>query len=161
MFWIWKKALLVVGGYLAGGLVATLYGEKKGKKVREDLEEVKWDNEKTKNIVVDSFIDTHKNFLESLKKNVLTEENKEIFNKKVDEAKELVKGYKKDWEKLIEELKEKGSEYADTAKEELEKLYENKKSDLKELQNEAPEKIEKVKNKLISKFDEVKEKISK
>jgi len=161
MFGIWKKTLLVVGGYLVGGLVATLYGEKKGKKVREDLEEVKWNNEKTKKIVVDNFIDTHKNFLESFKKNILTDENKDFFNKKVDIVKDLVKDYKREWEKLVEELKEKGADYADTAKKELEKLYEDKKSDLKELQNEAPEKIEKVKEKLISKFDEVKAKISK
>jgi gas vesicle protein len=161
MFGIGKKTLLVVGGYLVGGLVATLFGEKKGKKVREDLEEVKGDNEKTKKIVVDNFIDTHKNLLENLKTKVLTDENKDFFNKKVDEAKELVKEYKKEGEKLVEELKEKGSDFADTAKEELEKLYETKKSDLKELQNKAPEKMEKAKERLITKFDEIKEKISK
>jgi hypothetical protein len=73
-----------------------LYGEKKGKKVREDLEEVKGDSEKTKKLVLANFIETHKNFLEDLKEIVLTDENKELFNKKVDEAKELVKDYKKD-----------------------------------------------------------------
>jgi hypothetical protein len=57
---------------------------------------VKGNNEETKKIVYNNFLDTHKNFLDSLKKNVLTEENKEFFNKKVDEAKELVKEYKKE-----------------------------------------------------------------
>ena len=161
MFGIGKKTLLIVGGYIAGGIVATLFGEKKGKKVREDLEKVKGNNEETKKIVVDNFVDTHKNLLDSFKSKVLTEENKEFFNKKVDEAKELVKEYKKEGEKLVEELKEKGSEYADTAKENLEKLYEDKKSDLKDLQEKAPEKMEKAKEKLLAKFDEVKDKVSK
>ncbi|MDQ7008994.1 MAG: hypothetical protein Q9M94_01745 [Candidatus Gracilibacteria bacterium] len=155
------RLLLVAVGYITGGVVATLYGEKKGKKVREDLEEVKGNSKETQKLVLANFIETHKNFLEDLKERVLTDENKDFFYEKVDEAKVLVKDYKKQGEKLVEELKIKGEGYIDTAKEDLEKLYEDKKADLKELQKEAPEKIEKAKEKLIAKFDEVKDKITK
>jgi len=156
-----KKIFLLAAGYLAGGLIATLYGEKKGKKVREDLEDTKWDNKKTQKIMINNFIDTHKNFLDDLKERILTDENKEVFYKKVDEAKDLIKDYKKEWEKLVEELKERGSDYLETSKQKLEDLYESKKWDLEELKAKAPAKMEEVKNKLSEKFDEVKEKITK
>ena len=117
-----KKILLLAAGYIIGWAVATLYWEKKGKKVREDLDEVKGDSEKTKKLVLANFIETHKNFLDNLKERILTDENKDLFNQKIDEAKKLVKAYKKDWEALLEELKEKGEEYAETAKEKLEDM---------------------------------------
>jgi len=158
---IGKNILLVAAGYLIGGAVATLYWEKKGKKVREDLEETNGNSKKAKKIVISSFKETHKNFLEDLKKRILTDENKEIFNEKVDEAKKLVKSYKKDAEKLIDELKEKGETYAETAKEKLEDIYEEKKQDLKNLQDEAPKKAKEIKEQLLAKAEEVKEKIKK
>ena len=160
-----KKIFLLAAWYLIGGAVATLYWEKKGKKVREDLDEVKWDSEKTKKLVLANFIETHKNFLDNLKERVLTEENKDLFSQKIEEAKKLAKSYKKDWEKLLEELKEKGEDYAETAKEKLEELYKEKKEDIKstldEIKSSAPEKLKENKEKLLAKLEEVKEKIKK
>jgi len=156
-----KKFLIAAAAYIGGTVVATIFNSKKGEKVRADLEKAREKGEGTKEILIANFIDTHKNFLENLKSKVLTEENKSYVYKKIDEAKELVKEYKKEGEKMVEELKEKWEEYIDTAKADLEKLYENKKADLVELQKEAPEKIEKTKEKLLAKFDEVKEKITK
>ena len=160
-----KKILLLAAGYIIGWAVATLYWEKKGKKVREDLDEVKGDSEKTKKLVLANFIETHKNFLDNLKERILTDENKDLFNQKIDEAKKLVKSYKKDWEALLEELKEKGEEYAETAKEKLEDMYKEKKEDIKtaleEIKSSAPEKLKENKEKLLGKFEEIKEKIKK
>ena len=156
-----KNLLLLAAGYLIGGAVATLYWEKKGKKVREDLEDIKWDSKKTKKLVLNNFVETHKSFLEDLKKRFLTDENKDLFNEKIDEAKKLVKSYKKEWEELIEKLKKKWEDYAETAKDKLENLYEEKKENLINLQKDAPKKVEEIKEKLLTKVEEVKEKIKK
>ncbi len=132
MFGIGQKTLLLVGWYVVWSLITSLYNDKKGKKVREELEEVKWDNKEAQKIIINNFIDTHKNLLESFKKNILTEENKTLLNQKFDKAKN-----------------------------EFENFVEDKKEDLKDLQKNTPNKINKIKKNIVSKFSEVKEKISK
>jgi gas vesicle protein len=102
-----KKFLIAAAAYIGGTIVATVFSSKKGEKVRADLEKAKEKGEGTKEILIANFIDTHKNFLEDLKSKVLTEENKEFVYKKIDEAKELVKEYKKEGEKMVDELKVK------------------------------------------------------
>jgi cell shape-determining protein MreC len=161
MFGIWKKTMLITAGYIIWGLVATLFSEKKWEKVREDLKKVEGNNKKTKEIILNNFINTHQNLLESFKEQVLTEENKKLILKEIEKDTKIIKDYKKQGEHLLEELKEKGITYVDTAKTELEKLYEEKKLHFKDFQNHAPEQIEEIKEKLISKFNEVKEKIKK
>ena len=151
--------LLAAAAYVTWTVVATIFNEKKGEKVRAELKDAKDNGWDSKKILVWNFIETHKNFLEDLKEKVLTDENREIFEAKVQEVKEVVKQYTKEGEKLIAELKEQGTDYAETAKVELEKLYEEKKSKLDDLKADAPEKVEKAKKKLTAKFDEVKKKI--
>ncbi len=151
--------LLAAAAYITWTVVATIFSEKKGEKVRAELKDAKDNWGDSKKILMWNFIETHKNFLEELKEMVMTDENKELFESKVKEVKKVVKQYTKEGEKLIAELKEQGTDYAETAKVELEKLYEEKKGKLEELKEDAPEKVEKAKKKLIAKFDEVKKKI--
>ena len=159
MFGINKKTLLLAGAYIAGTVITTLFSDKKWKKVREEIEQASWDTKKIKSIIIDNFIETHKNLLDSLKQKVVNEENKKLLNEKISQAKSLVEEYKLEWEKLLEELKEKWASYADTAKEKLEKLYEEKKETISSLNKQAPEKIKEAKNYLLEKFEEVKQKI--
>lgn len=155
----WKKFLLAAAAYVAWTVVATVFSEKKGEKVRAELKDAKDNGGDSKKILMWNFIETHKNFLEELKEMIVTDENKEKFNAKLKEVKEVVREYTKEWEKLIAELKEQGWEYAEEAKQKLEDQYLEKKSLLEELKWDAPEKVEKMKEKLLTKFDEMKKKI--
>ena len=154
-----KKMLLAAVAYVAWTVVATVFSEKKGEKVRAELKDAQENGGDSKKILMWNFIETHKNFLEELKEMVVTDENKELFKKKVKEVKKVVKQYAKEGEKLIAELKEQGGDYAEEAKQKLEDQYNEKKSLLEELKEDAPEKVEKMKKKLLTTFDEMKKKI--
>ena len=156
---LWNKLMLALVGYVAGNIVANMFNGKKWENVRSEIKKAHKSWKNCKKILLAEFIDTHKNFLKDLKEMLLTDENKEIFNKKMEEVKNIIKDYVIEWEKLIDELKGKWGEYAVEAGQKLEDLYNQKKGELENVASQIPDKIEKLKEKLWEKYDEMKNKI--
>lgn len=156
-----KNIFLLAAWYLAGGLVASLYGKKNPSDFKKDLEDKKAKGEWEFKLMLDNFVETHSNLIEDMKVKILTDENKAMFNQKKDEILAIVDSYKDRWIELIEELKVQGKDYVSKASEELEKLYSEKKQEIEWLKWVAPEKIQEIKNSLKEVFEEIKEKINK
>jgi hypothetical protein len=55
--------------------------------------------------MLDNFIGTHANLIEELKKQVLTDKNKELYKEKKEELLKVVDTYKKQGLELVDELK--------------------------------------------------------
>jgi hypothetical protein len=90
----------------------------------------------------------------------MSDENKELFDKKLTELKCAVKEYKKQWEGIYKDLQEKGSDYGVIAKEKLTNLYDEHKDKIESFKAEAPEKAEMLLWKLMDSFEEMKKKMS-
>ena len=153
-----KKFLLVVW-YVLGWFVTSLYNKKKPWELEHELKKSKetWNSELI--VLVNNFIDTHKNMIDSLKKEPFYQKNKELINEKKEEFLKIANEYKLEWQKLLEELKLKGKDYVWEACKKLEELYELKKGELETLKDEAPEKIIELKEKLLASYEETKKKI--
>ena len=156
-----KKIITLAVWYVAGSLITSLFNEKKWASFKKELEKAKNDWKDTKKMVLDNFIETQKKFLDSLKSEVMTEENIEYVKWKKKELETLVDDYKAEWVKLLDELKWKGEDYLDTSKVKLEELYNSKKSEIAQLKWEAPEKIEELKNMLLNMFEDIKKSLKK
>lgn len=156
-----KKIITLAVWYVAWSLVTSLFTDKKWANFKKELEKARKEWKDTKKIVLDNFIETQKHFLETLKKEVLTEDNMEYLKEKKKELESLVDDYKKEGLKLLDELKENGEEYLDTAKDKLEDLYKEKKWELDKLKGEAPEKVDELKNTLLSAFEDLKKALKK
>ena len=156
-----KNIFLLAAWYIAGWFIASLYGKKKPGELQKDLEKSRKEGEGDLKVVIDNFIDTHSNLIEKLKKQVLTKENKELFNSKKEEVLNIVEVYKKQWTELVEELKAKWKDFLVEASDNLEKMYEEKVEEIEQLKEVAPEKAKALKEDLKETFEEVKEKIKK
>jgi len=156
-----KNIFLLAAWYVAGGFIATMYGKKKPGELKKELETSRKEWEGDFKVMMDNFIDTHSSLIEKLKKEVLTDKNKELFKEKKEELLSVVDSYKKQWTELVEELKVQWKEFLTEASDNLEKMYEEKKEEIDGIKDSIPGKVEELADDLKETFDEVKEKIKK
>ena len=156
-----KNIFLLAAWYVAGWFIASLYSKKKPGELKKELEQSRKEGEGDFKVLIDNFIDTHTVLIDKLKKEVLTDKNKELFNEKKEEVLKIVDVYKKQWTELVEELKTKWADFITEASDNLEKMYEEKIEEIEQLKEVAPEKAKELKDDLKETFDEVKEKITK
>ena len=154
-----KNIFLLAAWYVAGGIVATLFSKKKPGELKKELKKSREEWEGDFKVMVDNFIDTHSNLIEELKKQVLTDKNKELFEERKKDLLKVVDVYKKDWLKIIDELKLKWKEYLVDASDNLERLYEEKKWEINDLKNVAPERAKELAGELKESFKEMKKEV--
>ncbi|RAL55076.1 hypothetical protein BLD25_05080 [Candidatus Gracilibacteria bacterium GN02-872] len=160
-----KKGLVTLtAAYLAGVAAATFYG-RNGKQLKKDLEKAEEEGNSKLGVVLCAFIETHKNMINSLKEEIMSEKNIELYNKCKDEALKIFDSYKEKGKELMAELKEKGADYASKTYQKLEELYNSKIFDLENIKGISAKTLEELKAKLASVFkstkDEIEEEIEK
>lgn len=154
-----KKFFLIATGYIAGGLVSSLYNKKKSKDLKTELKDGKKNWGWEFKVLLANFLDTHKNFLSDIEKEMLSDKNKALFNAKKSLVLKTVDEYKLEGNKIFEELQVQGKSYFAEASNELKKLYEEKKSELESVEEISPDKISEIKNNLLGVYEEIKTKI--
>jgi len=154
-----KNIFLLAAWYVAGWIVATLFSKKKPGELKKELKKSREEWEGDFKVMVDNFIDTHSNLIEELKKQVLTDKNKEVFEERKKDLLKVVDVYKKEWLKIVDELKSKWKEYLVEASDSLEKLYEEKKGEIESLKESAPEKAKELAGELKETFKEMKKEV--
>lgn len=160
-----KKGLVTLtAAYLAWVAAATFYW-RNGKQLRKDLEKAEEEGDSKLWVVLCAFIETHKNMINSLKEEIMSEKNIELYNKCKDEALKIFDSYKEKWKELMAELKEKWADYASKTYQKLEELYNSKIFDLENIKWISAKTLEELKAKLASVFkstkDEIEEEIEK
>ncbi|MCP4522804.1 MAG: hypothetical protein GY828_01145 [Candidatus Gracilibacteria bacterium] len=154
-----KKFFLVAAGYIAGGIVSSLYNKKKPKELKQELLEKKEAGEGEFKLLLANFVDTHKNLLLDVEKSILSDENKALFNEKKAELLKIADIYKAEGNNLLLELQSKGKDYLVEASDKLEKLYKEKKGELESIKEVSPEKASELKDNLFQAFQDIKEKM--
>ena len=160
-----KKGLVTLtAAYLAWVAAATFYW-RNGKQLKKDLEKAEEEGNSKLWVVLCAFIETHKNMINSLKEEIMSEKNIELYNKCKDEALKIFDSYKEKWKELMVELKEKWADYASKTYQKLEDLYNSKIFDLENIKWISAKTLEELKAKLASVFkstkDELEEEIEK
>lgn len=160
-----KKGLVTLtAAYLAWVAAATFYW-RNGKQLKKDLEKAEEEGNSKLWVVLCAFIETHKNMINSLKEEIMSEKNIELYHKCKDEALKIFDSYKEKWKELIAELKEKWADYASKTYQKLEELYNSKIFDLENIKWISAKTLEELKAKLASVFkstkDEIEEEIEK
>ena len=157
IMWIFWKLVTIVGWYVAGSMIASSLDPKKKKKMLEA--EKKGEDKLT--FLFNDFVETHKKLAKSAKEEIMTDENKELFEEKKKELTKLAKTYKKEAEKVISDLKEKATEKAKEGFEKVEEIYAEQKDKIEELKEIAPEKAFELKKTLLAWAKDIKDEISK
>lgn len=160
-----KKGLVTLtAAYLAWVAAATFYW-RNGKQLKKDLEKAEEEGNSKLWVVLCAFIETHKNMINSLKKEIMSEKNIELYHKCKDEALKIFDSYKEKWKELMAELREKWADYASKTYQKLEELYNSKIFDLENIKWISAKTLEELKAKLASVFkstkDEIEEEIEK
>lgn len=160
-----KKGLVTLtAAYLAWVAAATFYW-RNGKQLKKDLEKAEEEGNSKLWVVLCTFIETHKNMINSLKEEIMSEKNIELYHKCKDEALKIFDSYKEKWKELMAELKEKWADYASKTYQKLEELYNSKIFDLENIKWISAKTLEELKAKLASVFkstkDEIEEEIEK
>ena len=160
-----KKGLVTLtAAYLAWVAAATFYW-RNGKQLKKDLEKAEEEGDSKLWVVLCAFIETHKNMINSLQEEIMSEKNIELYNKCKDEALKIFDSYKEKWKELMAELKEKWADYASKTYQKLEELYNSKIFDLENIKWISAKTLEELKAKLASVFkstkDEIEEEIEK
>ncbi|NDK08779.1 hypothetical protein EOM39_06085 [Candidatus Gracilibacteria bacterium] len=125
-----KKLFYLAMGYLAGSAVFSLYSDKKGKDLKKDIKKASENGKHDpKMVLLENFIETHKNFFNDLKDIVDTKENRQYLKDKKEEVLDLIDRYKDDSEMMIDQLKGKGKKYMSEVSEKLEEFYKEKKKE--------------------------------
>ena len=154
----------LTAAYLAWVAAATFYW-RNGKQLRKDLEKAEEEGDSKLWVVLCAFIETHKNMINSLKEEIMSEKNIELYHKCKDEALKIFDSYKEKWKELMAELKEKWADYASKTYQKLEELYNSKIFDLENIKWISAKTLEELKAKLASVFkstkDEIEEEIEK
>lgn len=152
----WKKTLFWLAvWYIAWWLVASLYGKKTGTSLRQTIDDAKQNGEWTFKVLVDNFIGIHSNMIDSLKDEIMTEENINTLNNHKEELIKLLDQYKLKWNELLNELKKKGIVYADEASLKLKQLYDENINSINKMKDMAPKKSQELKEKLKLVFEEI------
>ena len=160
-----KKGLVTLtAAYLAWVAAATFYW-RNGKQLKKDLEKAEEEGDSKLWVVLCAFIETHKNMINSLKEEIMSEKNIELYHKCKDEALKIFDSYKEKWKELMAELKEKWADYASKTYQKLEELYNAKIFDWENIKWISAKTLEELKAKLASVFkstkDEIEEEIEK
>lgn len=160
-----KKGLVTLtAAYLAWVAAATFYW-RNGKQLKKDLEKAEEEGNSKLWVVLCAFIETHKNMINSLKEEIMSEKNIELYHKCKDEALKIFDSYKEKWKELMAELREKWADYASKTYQKLEELYNSKIFDLENIKWISAKTLEELKAKLASVFkstkDEIEEEIEK
>ena len=156
-----KNLFLLAAWYIAGWVIASIYNKKKPEQLKKELTKAKETWEGSFKVLVDTFIETHSNLLDDLKKEVLSEQNIAKFESHKEEVLKIIDSYKEKWNSLINELKENGKWYILVISKKLEDLYNEKLLEIESIKGMTPEKIEELKNKLLLSFEELKKEIKK
>lgn len=156
-----KNIFLLAAWYVAGGFIATMFSKKKPGELKKELKKSRKEGEWDFKVMFDNFIDTHSTLIGELKKQVLTDKNKELLKEKKEDLFKVVDVYKAEWLKIADELKSKWKEFLVEASDNLEKLYQEKKEEIDQIKDVAPQKAKEIASDLKESFDEVKEEIKK
>lgn len=156
-----KKTFLVAAWYVVGSLVSSLYGKKKPSDLKKDLKKSQTQGCFDTKILFDSFCETQKNFFKALKRGILSDKNKKVFNEKKDDVFKIVDTYNLECQELLQQLKVKWKDFVVEASEKLENLYNEKQSYLEDLAKTAPDKAKELKDKLLVLFKDCKKQIKK
>jgi vacuolar-type H+-ATPase subunit I/STV1 len=151
------KVITVVWAYVAWSMIASSLDPKKKQKIKK-IRKDGWDVLK---FLFDDFVETHKKLLESAKEEILSPENKKIFEKKKKELVKIAEKYKKEAEKLLKELQKKWKEKAKEGLVKIEEIYEEQKVKIDEIKEVAPEKAQELKQTLLASAKEIKDEIVK
>jgi len=93
----WRKILFLAAGYVAGNVVASVYGttkkKTKSKQWKEDLK-----------LMIENFLDTQKNMVSDIEKKYISDENKKKLEEKKEQFSKYSQQYIKQGEKLLEEI---------------------------------------------------------
>ena len=147
-----KKLLWLVGWYIAGNTVHSIFNRKKGSKLDKILKSDDVTNEEKIWFLWDNFMTTQKKLVKKIGSEL-------DGNEHVDAVKKIVTDYTEQWKELLSQLHEKGSEKWWAIKDKFEKLYESKKEELSRVTEQAPEQFEWAKKKLLASWDELKQKM--
>lgn len=158
-----KKLLYLVAWYLAWNAVSSMYANKKWKDLKKDMKKAEDSKKDPKIVLLDNFLETHKNFFTDLKEKLESEECKLFFAEKKEEVYDLIERYKNDSEWLIEELKWKWKDYVKEVWIKLEEFYEEKKVEWEKFLSSIwkEEEIAKFKEKLSQVYFDLKTKLKK
>jgi len=156
-----KNFFLLAAGYVAWGIIASLYNRKKPEQLKKEISKAKEAWEGSFKVLVDNFLETHSNLLDDLKKEILTPENIAKFESHKEDVLKIIDSYKQRWNELINELKQNWKGYVLVVQKKLEELYNEKLIEIDNLKDLAPEKINELKNKLFLSFEELKKEIKK
>ncbi len=156
-----KNLFLLAAWYVAGWIIASIYNKKKPEQLKKELTKAKENWEGSFKVLVDTFIETHSNLLDDLKKEVLSEQNIAKFESHKEEVLKIIDSYKEKWNLLINELKQNWKGYILVISKKLEDLYKEKLIEIESIKDMTPEKIEELKNKLFVSFEELKKEIKK
>ncbi|QFR39067.1 hypothetical protein A9Q91_02425 [Candidatus Gracilibacteria bacterium 28_42_T64] len=152
-----KKFFILATGYVMGGLVSSFYNKKKPEQLKTELKKARKNGDGDFQVLLNSFLDTHKNLIQDIEKELLTEKNKELFHSKKEELLNIATVYQTEGNKLIAELKSQGKDFIVEASDTLEKLYNEKKDELDTFKDISPKKVENLKDNLLASFEELKE----
>lgn len=159
-----KKLFYLAMWYLAWNAVSSLYWSKKWKELKKDMKKASENGKHDpKMVLLENFVETHKNFFKDLKDIVDNEENREYFKEKKDEVLDLIEKYKDDSEMMIDQLKWKWKKYMGEVSEKLEEFYKEKKKEWEEYLSTVWERedVIKFKEKLGQVYEELKTKLKK
>ncbi len=156
-----KNLFLLAAWYVAGWIIASIYNKKKPEQLKKELTKAKESGEGSFKVLVDSFVETHANLLDDLKKEVMSEQNIAKFEAHKEEVFKIIDSYKEKWNSLINELRENGKGYILVISKKLEDLYNEKLLEIESIKDMTPEKIDELKNKLLLSFEELKKEIKK
>jgi len=154
-----KKFFLLAAGYIAWGLVSSLYNKKKPIDLKQELKEWKEAGEWEFKVLLANFVDTHKNLLSDIEKEILSDKNKALFNEKKAQLLEIADLYKAEGNRLLAEVQIQGKDYIVEASDKLQKLYEDKKWELELVKQVSPEKMTELKDNLLEAYEEIKTKM--
>ncbi len=157
-----NKFLLLALWYIAWSTVSSLYNDKKWKELKKELNKSCTDEETcTKSILLENFIETHRNFFKELKTKFNEDDTKAMLADKKQEVIDLIEKYKNDSEWLIDELSLKWKKYLKTADEKLKEFYQEKKVEWEKFLNSIwkSEEVADFKIHLFKVYEELKAKI--
>lgn len=158
-----KKLFYLAMGYLAWNTISSLYWTKKWKELKKDMKKALISKHDPKMVLLENFIETHKNFFTDLKDLVGSEESKQYFEDKKNDILWLIERYREDSEWMILELKWKWKKYIEEVSLKLEEFYKEKKREWEEYLSStwAKEELGHFKEKLGQVYEELKAKIKK
>jgi len=153
-----KWLLTIAAWYVAWSVITSIFSKKTPNVVKKELDKVKDSKEETISVLFNNFLETQKNFFENIKKDLTTEENMTLLEKKKAEVISLFDEYKQEALVFIKDLTSSDEQRISLSKVKLENIYNEKKLKFNEIINELPESASEIKTKLLESFEDFKNK---